>query len=118
MFAYIVRRLLISIVVLFFATIFVFILVASSGNPLALLNANPHTPHATILHRENLLHLNDPLWQRYWIWFTGVLHGNLGSTIQGQDVASQAVSHLLVTLRMVVIATIIAIFIAIFLGVL
>src|SRR5580704_3550715 len=117
MFAYVMRRLLISIVVLFFATILVSILVASSGNPLAVLLENPHISHETILHREQILHLNDPLWQRYWIWLTGALHGNLGTTIQGQDVASQAMSHLLVTLRMVVIATVIAIFVAIFMGV-
>ena len=86
MFAYIIRRLLISIVVLFFATILVFLLVASSGNPLALLRANPHIPHSTIVAREKLLHLNDPLWQRYWIWFSGAIHGNLGTTINGQDV--------------------------------
>ncbi len=118
MFAYVIRRLLISVVVLFFATILVFVLVASSGNPLALLLANPHISHETIVHREQLLHLNDPLWQRYWIWLTGALHGDLGTTISGQDVASQAISHLVVTLRMVVIATFIAIFVAIFLGVL
>jgi peptide/nickel transport system permease protein len=117
MFAYVIRRLLISIVVLFFATILVFVLVASSGNPLALLLANPHIAHSTIVQREDLLHLNDPLWQRYWIWLSGALHGDLGTTINGQDVASQAISHLLVTLRMVVVATVIAIFVAIFLGV-
>jgi len=109
MFAYVIRRLLISIVVLFFATILVFLLVASSGNPLALLEANPHVPHSTIVARENLLHLNDPLWQRYWIWLTNALHGNLGTTINGQDVASQAMSHLFVTLRMVIIATVVAV---------
>ncbi len=118
MFAYVARRLLISIVVLFFATIFVFVLVASSGNPLSLLLSNPHIPHSTIVARENLLHLNDPLWQRYWIWLTNALHGNLGTSIAGQDVASEAMSHLFVTLRMVVIATVIAIFVAIFMGVL
>jgi peptide/nickel transport system permease protein len=117
MFAYVARRLLISIVVLFFATIFVFLLVASSGNPLALLRSNPHIPLSTIVARENLLHLNDPLWQRYWIWLTGALHGNLGTSISGQDVASEAMSHLFVTLRMVIIATVIAIFVAIFMGV-
>ena len=117
MFAYIIRRLLISVVVLFFATILVFLLVTNAGNPLALLNANPHIPHSTIVAREKLLHLNDPLPQRYWIWLTGVLHGNLGSTISGQDVAQQMWSHLFVTLRMVVLATVIAICIAIFLGV-
>jgi peptide/nickel transport system permease protein len=118
MFAYVIRRLLISVVVLFFATIFVFVLVAKSGNPLALLNANPHIPHATVVARENLLHLNDPLWQRYWIWLSGAIHGNLGTSINGQDVASEAMSHLFVTLRMVIVATVIAIFVAIFMGVL
>ncbi len=117
MLAYVTRRLLISIVVLFFATILVFLLVASSGNPLGLLLANPHIPHSTIVAREKLLHLNDPLWQRYWVWLTDALHGNLGRTISGQDVASEAMSHLFVTLRMVVIATVIAIVVAIFMGV-
>jgi glutathione transport system permease protein len=117
MFAYVMRRLLISIVVLFFATILVFVLVTSSGDPLALLKSNPHISHSTIVAREKLLHLNEPLWERYWTWFTGVLHGNLGTTISGQDVASQMTSHLFVTLRMVVIATLIAIVVGITLGV-
>jgi peptide/nickel transport system permease protein len=117
MWAYILRRLLISLVVLFFATIFVFLLVASSGDPLALLRANPHTPLSSIRAREQLLGLNHPLWDRYWIWLTNALHGNLGTTIQGQDVAQQMWSHLFVTLRMVVIATLIAIVVGISMGV-
>jgi peptide/nickel transport system permease protein len=117
MWAYVIRRLLISIVVLFFATIFVFLLVANSGDPLALLRSNPHIPHSTIVAREKLLNLNHPLWDRYWIWLTNALHGNLGTTIQGQDVASEMWSHLFVTLRMVVIATLIAIVVGISMGV-
>lgn len=117
MFAYCIRRLAISLVVLFFATVLVFLLVASSGDPLALLKANPHIPHSTIVAREHLLHLDDPLWQRYWMWLTGAIHGNLGTTLNGQDVASQMMSHLLVTLRMVVVATIIAVFVAVFVAV-
>ena len=106
-----------SIVVLFLATIFVFLLVASSGDPLALLRQNPHTPHSTIVAREKLLNLNHPLWDRYWIWLTNALHGNLGTTIQGQDVASEMWSHLFVTLRMVIIATLVAIVVGISMGV-
>jgi peptide/nickel transport system permease protein len=117
MFAYIIRRFLISIVVLFFATILVFLLVSTAGDPLALLRANPHTPHSTIVAREQLLHLNDPLWQRYWIWFSNAIQGNLGNTTKGQPVAPQLWSHLFVTLRMVIVATIIAIILAIGLGV-
>jgi len=117
MWAYVIRRLLMSIVVLFLATIFVFLLVASSGDPLALLRQNPHTPHSTIVAREKLLNLNHPLWDRYWIWLTNALHGNLGTTIQGQDVASEMWSHLFVTLRMVIIATLVAIVVGISMGV-
>jgi peptide/nickel transport system permease protein len=117
MFAYVIRRFLISIVVLFFATILVFLLVSTAGDPLALLRANPHTPHSTIVAREHLLHLNDPLWQRYWIWFSNAIQGNLGNTTKGQPVAPQLWSHLFVTLRMVVVATLIAIILAIGLGV-
>ena len=113
MFAYVIRRLLISIVILFFASILVFVLVSTAGDPLALLRANPHTPHSTIVAREHLLHLNDPLWQRYWIWFSNAIHGNLGNTTKGQAVAPQLWSHLFVTLRMVIVATILAIVIAI-----
>jgi peptide/nickel transport system permease protein len=117
MFAYVIRRLLISVVILFFASILVFVLVSTAGDPLSLLRANPHTPHSTIVAREHLLHLNDPLWQRYWIWFSGAIHGNLGNTTKGQAVAPQLWSHLFVTLRMVIVATILAIVIAIGLGV-
>jgi peptide/nickel transport system permease protein len=117
MFAYVIRRFLISIVILFFASILVFLLVSSAGDPLALLRANPRTPHSTIVAREHLLHLNDPLWQRYWIWFSGAIHGNLGNTTAGQPVAPQLWSHLFVTLRMVIVATVIAIIIAVGLGV-
>jgi peptide/nickel transport system permease protein len=117
MWAYVIRRLLISVVVLFFATIFVFLLVVNSGDPLALLHSNPHISHSTIVAREKILNLNHPLWDRYWIWLTHALQGNLGTTIQGQDVASELWSHLFVTLRLVVIATLVAIVVGISMGV-
>jgi peptide/nickel transport system permease protein len=117
MLGYIIRRIAVSVVVLFLATILVFILVAESGNPLAILRANPHIPRATILAREKLLHLNDPLWQRYWIWFSHAIRGDFGTTIAGLPVEPQLVSHLLVTLRMVILATLISIVLAIFVGV-
>ena len=117
MLGYILRRIAVSIVVLFLATILVFILVAESGNPLALLRANPHIPRSTIIAREKLLHLNDPLWQRYWIWFSHAIRGDFGTTIAGLPVEPQLISHLLVTLRMVILATLISIVLAIVVGV-
>jgi peptide/nickel transport system permease protein len=117
MLAYVIRRLVVSVVVLFLATILVFLLVAESGNPLALLKANPKIAHSTIVAREKLLHLNDPLWQRYWIWFSHAVHGDFGTTVAGQPVGPQLTSHLLVTLRMVILATLLSIVLAIAVGV-
>ncbi len=117
MLGYVVRRLAVSVLVLLLATVLVFLLVAESGNPLAILRANPKISPQVIIDRERLLHLNDPLWQRYWIWLSGAIHGNFGNTIAGQPVRPQLVSHLLVTLRMVILATLLSIVIAIAVGV-
>jgi peptide/nickel transport system permease protein len=115
--SYILRRLAISVVVLVLASILVFLLVAESGNPLALLKANPKIPHSTIVAREQLLNLNHPLWDRYWIWFSHAIRGNFGTDVAGQPVRPMLVSHLLVTLRMVILATLISIVLAIAIGV-
>jgi peptide/nickel transport system permease protein len=117
MLAYALRRLGFSVVVLFLSTIVVFILVAESGNPLATLLSNPHVPHATIVAREKLLHLDLPLWERYWYWFSHVVRGDFGQTIAYQPVGSQLWNHFGVTLRMVIAAVVIAIFAGIGVGV-
>jgi peptide/nickel transport system permease protein len=115
--SYILRRLAISVLVLFLASILVFLLVAESGNPLAILKSNPKISHSTIVARENLLNLNHPLWDRYWIWFSHAIRGDFGTSIAGQSVRPLLVSHLLVTLRMVILATVISIVLAIAIGV-
>jgi len=117
MLGYILRRLVVSIGVLFLATVLVFVLVVESGDPLALLKANPHIKHATIVAREKLLNLDHPLWDRYWIWFSHAVRGNFGKTVAGESVGPQLTSHLLVTLRMVILATLISIVLAIAVGV-
>ena len=116
MFTYIIRRLIIGLGVLFLATILVFILVAESGNPLALLEANPLEPKSTILIRSLVLHLNDPLWQRYWIWLSHAVRGDFGLSVNNIEVGHQLQIHLMVTLRMVILATVFSIFLAISVG--
>ncbi|MHB1444698.1 MAG: ABC transporter permease [Acidimicrobiales bacterium] len=108
MLAYVLRRLVYSVAVLFLATVLVFILVAESGNPLAILLSNPRVSHATIAAREKLLHLNLPLWDRYWIWFSHAIRGDFGQTIAYQPVGSELWQHFAITLRMVIPATLLA----------
>lgn len=119
MWAYIVRRLIFGVVILFIASFLMYILVSLSGNPLATLEANPHVPKSTIEAVRNELHLNQPLLLRYWTWLSGLLfHGSLGISTTGQPVAPQLFARLLITLRLVIPATILAAILAIALGVL
>lgn len=117
MLAYVLRRFAFSVVVLLLATILVFLLVAESGNPLAILLSNPKVSRQSIAAREKLLHLNLPLWDRYWIWLSHAVRGDFGQTIANQPVGPQLWSHFAVTLRMVVIATLLSIVVAIAVGV-
>lgn len=117
MLAYVLRRAAASVVILVLSSILVFVMVAYSGDPLASLRLNPHTPKSVYTLRRDELHLNDPLPQRYWIWVTHAIRGNFGQTIAGQPVAPQLWSHLLVTFQMVIIATLLAIVLAIGVGV-
>jgi peptide/nickel transport system permease protein len=116
MISYIFRRFLIGVGILFLASILVFTLVAESGNPLAQFLSNPLIARSTIRIKELALHLNDPLWQRYWIWFSHFVRGDFGTSNAGLAVGHQLKIHLFVTLRMVILSTILSIFLAISVG--
>ena len=117
MLAYIVRRLMVSIVVLFFATVFVFVLVASratrspSSGPTHTSPVRSSSPGSTCSTSTTRFGSATGSGSPH------AIRGDLGTTIAGQDVEPQLVSHLLVTLRMVILATLIAIVIAIGVGV-
>jgi peptide/nickel transport system permease protein len=117
MLAYILRRLAYSVLVLLTSTVLVFVLVAESGNPLAVLLVNPRISRSTIAARERLLHLNLPLWDRYWIWLSHAVRGQFGLSITNQPVGPELWSHFAITLRMVLIATACSIVIGIAVGV-
>ena len=121
MFAFTIRRLLASIPVLFFSTLLVFLLVASSVDPLEPLRAkNPPVPHATLVAEGHRLGLDHPLLQRYWDWLTGlVLHGNWGVAVQpGYHIADRLGTAFLVTFRLVIFSIFCSLALAIGVGVL
>lgn len=117
MLAYVIRRVPIGIVVLLVASFFVFVLVAESGNPLATMQANPEISEATIRAAARQLHLNDPLLQRYWYWFSHFVRGDFGQSYSGQPVAPELGQSLLTTLKMVVPVTILSAVLAVVAGV-
>jgi peptide/nickel transport system permease protein len=118
MVSFIIRRLLISIPVLILSSVLVFLLVANSGDPLGdLKGRNPPVPKQVLDLRRHELNLDKPLPTRYWTWITGFAHGDMGTSVSGREVSTLLGERLVVTLRMIILATLVALILAIFTGV-
>jgi peptide/nickel transport system permease protein len=120
MFAFAVRRILVSIPVLIVSTFLVFLLVAWGANPLGQLEAkNPRPSQATIDAIADSLYLNHNLFARYWHWLSQLLfHGTWGPSINsGTDIGQLLRSSLTLTMRLVILAMVVAVFFAIIAGV-
>ena len=84
MLVYIARRLLVSIPVLLASSVLVFLMVASSGDPLAeLRERNPPVPPQVIEARERTLGLDKPLPTRYVTWLGNFVQGDMGISVRG-----------------------------------
>jgi peptide/nickel transport system permease protein len=118
MVSFIIRRLLISIPVLVLSSVLVFLLVANSGDPLGdLKGRNPPVPKQVLDLRRHELNLDKPLPARYWIWITGFVRGDMGTAVNGREVRTLLGERLVVTMRMIILATIVALVLAILTGV-
>ena len=123
MLTFITRRTLASLLVLLVASYLVYVLAATSGDPLADLRESNSPDKATLIReRTELLNLNVPPYLRYFIWIGGVLgaftgHFSLGSSVSGQAVTAQLGSAIGVTLQLVLFATLLAIVVGITVGI-
>ncbi len=119
MYAYALRRVLISIPLLLLSSMIVYVLVHFAGDPLRDLEGrNPPVPEAVLQARREALGLDQPLVAQYWHWLTGVLRGDFGPSVKGIDIGADLQHRLGVTLRMVVLAMLIAVIVAMLVGVL
>jgi peptide/nickel transport system permease protein len=127
MLAYAFRRLLVTIPVLLAATMFTFLLVDISGDPLEqLIFAVPPVPEATIDALRQQLYLDRGVVERYWLWLTGIgatngdiglLQGHWGPSVRGLDIAAEISTRFWITFRLVAIATVAGIALAVVTGV-
>ena len=106
MLGFVARRLLISVPVLFAASILVFIMVANSGDPLGDLHSRPNVPRAVIEARRHELNLDRPVVVRYGTWAGHFLKGDFGKSIGGRDVRTELWRRMKVTLRMVLLSVV------------
>lgn len=124
--AYVIRRLLISIVILIVASFLMFLLVSNAGDPLAELQMDTSgNREQKIQARIDALNLDQPVIVRYGIWAAGAvgcflpfMACDLGTNIAGQDVTSLLSAALGSTLRLVLLATVLAIILGVTIGIL
>lgn len=119
MLLYTIRRVLASLLVLLASSALVFVLVASTVDPLAQFRTRqPVPPPEFFAAKRAELGLDQSMPARYWDWLTGVLQGDFGKNIAGNDVGPTLMTRLGVTSRMVLAAMILAIVLAVVVGVL
>jgi peptide/nickel transport system permease protein len=120
MFAFVIRRILISIPVLIGSTILTFLMVKATGDPLSNLKMrNPPVPRHTIALEEHRLHLDESWPAQYWHWISNVvLHGNFGQAINAtDDIGHKLFLAMQVTARLVILSVIISLILAVVTGV-
>ena len=118
MLVFIARRLFVSVWVFLVATVVVFFLATNIRDPLADARQLPDQARASkIAEITERMHLDDPLFVRYFRWLGGVITGNFGEDRQGQKVNAALEHALSATLQLIVGATVIAIVVGITIGV-
>jgi len=117
--AYIIRKTLFSILVLFIASIVIFFLVSLSGDPLAQLRQNPQVSGEDIERISAIYGLDEPIYVQYGIWIRDiVLHGNFGTSFtQNTDVNSIIARRIVPTIILMGTALVLAVLVAVPFGV-
>jgi len=123
MFAYIMRRLGILLVILFGSSFILFNLAAISGDPLeGLRTSSEPSAKQQIITLTRELQLNVPPPARYFLWLRGILgvfvgHIDFGNARNGQAVSGLIQHAIPVTIRLVTMATVVAIVLGITIGI-
>jgi len=107
------RRLLSAIPVLIGVTFLTFVVMSTLPNTTAQailgLNASP----SAVIALNHSLGLDQPFWVQYWHWLSNVLHGNFGTSIQGQSINHELASRVPTTLMLLLYALVVSVVLAI-----
>ncbi|MEW2495917.1 ABC transporter permease [Streptomyces nodosus] len=116
---YVVRRLLQVIPVVIGVTFIIFCLVfALPGDPIQALAGDKRAdPNIAAILRDHY-HLNEPLYQQYWHYISGVFTGDLGETYNGRAISDIVSQRFPITVKLGLTAFVIEAVIGILAGVL
>lgn len=103
---------------LFGITLITFVIINAAGSPLADLTFNPRVTPADQERIRESLGLNDPIYERYFVWVKNVLQGDLGySLINFRPVSDRILEVMGNTLLLSGVSLIISLMIAVPLGI-
>src|SRR6476659_3455117 len=93
---FILRRVLLGLLVLVIVSVLVFAATqALPGDPARAILGRDATP-ASLAALRAKLHLDQPVLQQYWNWVTGLLHGDMGTSLANQESVSTYLRPLLI----------------------
>jgi peptide/nickel transport system permease protein len=116
MITWLIRRLFQAVFVVLAMTVIVFIGVHVIGNPVDIL-ISPEADQAERARIIASLGLDQPLWQQYWVFLDGALHGNLGRSFVFNEPALTLIAERLpATMELAVTAVLLSILIGVPLG--
>ena len=116
---YIARRLLQLVLVFIGVTLLLYVSVfVLPGQPIRSLAGYQQLPQSTINELEAHYHLNEPFFEQYWRYLTGIFHGNFGTDYYGNSVWSLLKSRWPVTLRLAVMGWLVEVIFGVAIGVL
>ena len=107
------RRLLAAIPVLIGVTLLTFAVMSVLPNTTAQAILGLTASPSAVAALNKSLGLDQPFWVRYWHWLVNVLHGNLGTSIQGQSVNHELAIHVPTTLVLLLYALVVSVVLAI-----
>jgi peptide/nickel transport system permease protein len=115
---YIIRRVLLALLIVFLVSIFAFSLMhILPGDPVKIALGND-VPQETIDKYRTLLNLDKPLVEQYWLWITGALHGDFGTSIMySENVGELMMEKLPVTLAVGIPAMILSVILGVLFGI-
>lgn len=122
---FVIRRLFVSALTLIVSSFLVYVLVANSGDPLSDLRTDTSSGREQkIARRVELLHLDQPVPQRYLTWLGGVgrcvVPGegcDFGRNLREQEVSTLLGQAVVTTLRLVTAALVLAVLLGVTVGV-
>jgi peptide/nickel transport system permease protein len=118
MLAFLLRRISQGLLVIAAMAVLVFLGVYALGNPIDIL-INPEADQIERAQAIARLGLDRPLWQQFWVFITGALHGDLGTSfVHGVPAVGLILSRMPATMELALVALIIAVALGVPLGLL